>query len=130
MLDSQKYRMKHYLHFDHRIQIQHVESYITDSKRIAVHSFLPFIHYTITSEKYTGINNPELNNRPATSKERNIMYAGHLDNYIYKYYTEEILNKKYNKWCDDNGVDECSIAYRNNKHGQSNIDFAATIIND
>ena len=95
MLDSTKYRSKRYLHFDHRVKIEKVESYVTDPKRIAVHSFLPFIHYVTSFDKNIGCKNPEMNNRPIKTKNRDIMYAGHLDNYIYKYYAET-LNDNYN----------------------------------
>jgi hypothetical protein len=128
MLDSTKYRSKRYLHFDHRVKIEKVESYVTDPKRIAVHSFLPFIHYVNSFEKNIGYKNSEMNNRPIKTKNRDIMYASHLDNYIYKYYAET-LNDKYNLYTLNHEVDECSTAYRNNKKGKSNIDFAAEIIN-
>ena len=128
MLDSTKYRSKRYLHFDHRVKIEKIESYVTDPKRIAVHSFLPFIHYVTSFDKNIGCKNPEMNNRPIKTKNRDIMYAGHLDNYIYKYYAET-LNDNYNEWVLVHEVDECSTAYRNNKKGKSNIDFAAEIIN-
>lgn len=57
------------------------------------------------------------------------MYAGHWDNYIYKYYAEMLNDNYYNKYCDEIKIDECITAYRNNKPQKSNIDFAAEIIN-
>lgn len=135
MLDSNKYRTKRYLHFDHKVKIEKVESYVTNSRRIAMHSFLPFIHYVSSFNKNIGEKNPNMNNRPIKSKNRDIMYAGHLDNFIYKYYADEKLNKKYNQYISDDkcmsrNIDECVTAYRSNKRGKSNIDFAAEIIND
>ena len=56
------------------------------------------------------------------------MFAGHLDNYIYKYYADN-LNNFYNQWIGNKKMDQCSIAYRNNKEHRSNIDFAAEVIN-
>jgi hypothetical protein len=103
MLDSNKYQTKTYLHFDHRVKIENAESYVTNPKRIARHIFLPFIHYVDSFEKYTGERNIECNNRPIKEKNRKIMYAGHWDNFIYKYYADEILNPKYNKFCLDRG---------------------------
>ncbi|WP_010096048.1 RNA-directed DNA polymerase [Ornithinibacillus scapharcae] len=128
MLDSNVYKKKRYIHFDHRIDIEKVESYVTNGKKIAKHSFLPFIHYVSTFDRYIGQPNTEINGRPIKDKNRDIMYAGHLDNYIYKYYAEE-LNEKYNSFTRNNCIDDCSIAYRSNKKGKSNINFAAEVIN-
>ena len=129
MLESEKYKTKRYLHFDHRVRIENAEVYITDPKKIALHSFLPFIHYISSFDKNIGKKNPDMKNRPIKPKDRDIMYSGHLDNFIYKYYADEILNEKYNKLILDN-IDECVTAYRSNKNGKSNIDFAAEIINE
>src|SRR5699024_4408112 len=68
-----------------------------------------------------------LDNRPIVEKTRDIMYASHLDNFIYKFYSEE-LNENYNDWCIEHGIDDCSTAYRNNKKRHSNIEFSAEII--
>lgn len=129
MLDPNKYQTKKYLHFDHRVKIENAENYVTNPDRVANHSFLPFIHYVDSFEKYTGESNEERNNRPIKEKNRKIMYAGHWDNFIYKYYADELLNQKYNEFCLYNGIDDCVTAYRNNKNGKSNIDFAAEVIN-
>lgn len=56
------------------------------------------------------------------------MYASHLDNYIYKYYGLE-LNESYNNYLNNNDFDDSSVAYRTNKDGKCNIDFAAEVIN-
>lgn len=135
MCESKKYKTKKYIHFDHRINIENtrqfeeIESYVANPKDIALHSFLPFIRYTSSTNKYIGEKNPEMKNRPVKTKNRDIMYAGHLDNFIYKYYADDILNKKYNHIIS-NSIDDCVTAYRNNKNGKSNIDFAAEIINE
>lgn len=129
MLDSKKYKTKSYTHFDHRIKFERVKIYVTDSSRVAKHSFLPFIYYSSSFERHIGRANSELNYRPIDVKVRDIMYAGHLDNYIYKYYAE-MLNCKYNFYTKENNIDRCSTAYRNNKEGQSNIEFAAEVINE
>src|SRR5699024_529800 len=39
------------------------------------------------------------------------------------------LNYAYNEWARDHGIDNSSVAYRTNKKGKSNIDFAAEVIN-
>ena len=98
-------------------------------KRLRNIAFLPFIHYISSFEKNIGEKNSELDNRPIKLKDRDILYAGHLDNYIYKYYADN-LNIFYNRWTAINEIDTCSTAYRNNKKHKSNIDFAAEVINE
>lgn len=128
MFNPKKYKTKGYMHFDHRINIEKVESYVTDQDKVAKHSFLPFIFYISSFDKYIGKPNPTKNNHPIADKEREIMYAGHLDGFIYKYYAEQ-LNTRYNIITDKHKIDECSTAYRNNKKRHSNIEFAAEVIN-
>src|SRR5699024_7852923 len=105
-----------------------VEKYVLDFNNIAIHGFLPLIHYVDISEMYTGMPNPEINNRPIKEKPRDIMFAGHLDSYIYTYYSLK-LNDLYNNWTENNDIDTCSIAYRTNKKGLSSINFAAEVVN-
>ena len=50
-----------------------------------------------------------------------------MDGYIFKYYGD-LLNNKYNEICANKGIDNVSLAYRNNKEGQNNIHFAAEVI--
>ena len=129
MLNKKNYRTKTYLHFDHRVNITNAESYVTDPLKIARHSFLPLIHYVQSFEKKVDKKNIKYNNRPVKIKKRDIMYAGHWDNHIYKYYAEMLNNKFYNPFCIDENLNECITAYRNNKPNESNIEFAAEIIN-
>src|SRR5699024_1003642 len=124
-----KYKTKKYLHFDNRIGYKSVESYVTNPDKISKHSFFPLIHYTKDYETYNEDYIDERDDkRPINEKTRDIMYASHLDNFIYKHYGE-MLNRHYNKWAENHSIDECSIAYRDNKLKKSNIDFAAEVIN-
>lgn len=123
------FRKRGYLHFDKPRNFKIVQDYVENPKKISNHSFLPLIYYVDETEKYTGIPNPKYNNRPIDGKSRDIRYAGHLDNYIYKYYSL-CLNDKYNKYMANYNIDQCSTAYRTNKKGKSNIDFSAEIINE
>lgn len=135
-MDMKKYRSKGYLHFDNRIKIEHVYQKIQDQNWVAKHAFLPFIHYKIKLNKYTvmqGVTSKEMRLRKDQKfikykkpKDRMIYYASHLDSYIYKYYGER-LNEAYNIYAEKNRIDEVSIAYRNNKSGKSNIDFAKEV---
>lgn len=132
MLDKEiiekHFKLKGYLHFDRRVKFEKVESYVTNPQKIMLHSFLPFIHYIVLSEKFIRKSNIKIESFLIKEKSREIMYAGHLDGYIYKYYSM-LLNKDYNQWVKRNKVDDCSLAYRDNKPEQSNIDFAAEVIN-
>lgn len=132
MEKKEKYETKRYLHFGRRISFdRNIENYVNNPSEIKEHSFFPLIYYPHKAEKFDV--SKRLNNtgeRPIKKSKRNIMYASHLDNFIYKHYGEE-LNKCYNLWVHDNNIDHCSIAYRSkeDEEGKSNIDFAAEIIN-
>ena len=121
------YRCKGYLHIDKQVSIHKVKNYIVKPEKIAHHSFLPFLCYDKVSEKYVGYGPGSLGNRPVKQKIRTIMYAGHLDSYIYKYYSD-ILNIYYNEWITEAKLDKYSVAYRTNRKHQSNINFAAEAI--
>lgn len=121
------YRCKGYLHIDKQVSIHKVKNYIVNPEKIAHHSFLPFLCYDKVSEKYVGYGPDSLGNRPVKQKIRTIMYAGHLDSYIYKYYSN-ILNIYYNEWITEAKLDKYSVAYRTNRKHQSNINFAAEAI--
>lgn len=129
--EDEIYQKKRYIHFDHRKEYRQVKSYVSNPDKIAKHSFLPFIYFPIIFEKFSKEKNIEKNNRPVKVKKREIMYAGHLDNFIYKHYSIK-LNNKYNEWVQKQKIDECSIAYRNKGNSEenfSNITSAAEVIN-
>ena len=121
-----KYPSKRYLHLDHiRSYTKEVESYVENPKRISRHGFLPFLKFTKDYSKFLGYKEKETVLRKP--KNRSIMFASHIDSFIYSYYGN-IISKHYNAWAISHGIDECSIAYRNNKKGKSNIQFAAEVI--
>jgi len=126
-LENENYPTKRYFHFDYPINISKVKSYVQNRQAIASHSFFPLIYFKKEIEKFTSDKENYTDGRPFYIKERPIKYPGHLDGYIYKYYAEE-LNNKYNKYTISEKIDVCSIAYRNNKVGYSNINFAAEVI--
>ena len=126
--NEEKYISKRYLHFDHRIRLNHkIKDFLTNPNKIARHAFYPFIYFPIEFKKFDKqkIFSDE---HPVKRKKREIMYASHLDNFIYKYYAKK-LNDYYNVWLEENQLDECSLAYRNNKTGKSSIHFSAEVIN-
>ncbi len=126
-IDWSKYKTKHYLHFDNPLRIEHVKSKIQDPDWVASHAFLPFIHFNINFNKYVTISNdktlPISQRKQKKKKVRQIFYAAHKDQFIYKYYGD-LLNDAYNEYAKSSGIDDVAVAYRNNKSGKNNVDSA------
>lgn len=124
------YPTKRYPHFDKVIRFSDVESYVCDPRKVAQHSFFPLIHYIKVSRRYNPkyINEaePDVHRQHIKKKERDIMYAAHLDGYIYRYYADR-LNQRYDKMALAHCIDSSAIAYRDNKSGLSNIQFAREV---
>jgi len=109
-------RYRGYVHFDTRKSIDQVWNYITDPKKVKTHGFYPFIQFEIRINKYS-------KKEGKNTKKRLVSYSAHLDRYIYQYYSY-LLNLKYNKKLVESGLNNCSIAYRNNLCKKNNIHFA------
>ncbi|MER2192141.1 MAG: reverse transcriptase domain-containing protein [Solibacillus sp.] len=122
-----KYNKKKYLHFDKRMDIkndEHMQAKIQDPSWIASYAFLPSLHFVIEFKKYVTVKAPDGGKiKEKAIKEREIYYAAHKDSLIYKYYGD-LLNNAYNDYASEEGIDEIAVAYRNNKRGKNNIDFA------
>lgn len=121
-----KYPTKRYFHIDPICcYTGKVKSYVENPKNISQHGFLPFLKYTRSYTKFLGYDkNGDAKRKP---KDRPIMFASHIDSFIYSHYGT-IISEKYNEWTSLHDIDECAIAYRNNKKGKSNIQFAAEVI--
>jgi len=122
-LDSQSvppwYTRRGYLHFDVPIGCHAASKIVTSPKKVAIHSFYPFINYTVTSKK---IHKDKISGKIVESKkERPIAYSAHVDSHIYSYYSH-ILSSKYEKEIKANGLDQSVLAFRS--LGKSNINFA------
>lgn len=61
-----------------------------------------------------------------TKKKRPIFLTGHFDKYIYGYYSY-YLNRKYQEFLSDKKFNKCPIAYRDDLHGNCNIQFAKEV---
>lgn len=122
-----EYKPKQYKHIDKRISFDKVKNYVLNPLCVARHSFLPFIHYDLVTKKYSKQLKSGETRGVLKEKRRSIYYAGHLDSYIYRYYSD-MLNEKYDIWSVENNIDDMSVAYRKNKQSQSNIHFAANAI--
>ena len=107
-----------YAHFDMRLGLKETCKYISNPENIVKHNFYPFIYYEKKMYKF----NKE---KGKNEKTRPICYAAHIDRCIYQYYAY-ILNYIYNKNVCELNIDDCSIAYRDNKR-KSNIDFAKEV---
>lgn len=108
-------------HFDLKVSLTQVWEYITDPEKVATHGFYPFINYTLSMRKYDG-----KSENKTKVKDREICYSAHIDRFIYQYYGF-LLNKHYNNRAKVDGIQEASIAYRDELH-QSNIHFAERAI--
>lgn len=119
-----KYKTRKYIHFDERVKIEHLKANIQDPSWVASYAFLPSIHFELILKKYITVKKAD--NSKVKKKEkkiRGIYYAAHKDSFIYKYYGD-LLNNAYNEYASLTGIDAIAVAYRNNKQGKNNIDFA------
>lgn len=133
------YRIKGYPHIGlplKQIDRIRVANYVSNSDKIAIHAFLPFIHKTIKTRKFRKsydedgkVENDGL--RVSDSKTRDIYYANHFDSNIFSYYSS-ILNKKYEQKLKELDLTRVITAYRRiplqpdiaKSRNMNNIDFA------
>jgi len=131
-------KLKRYPHIGfplERSDIPKLENYITDKKRIAKHSFLPFLHRSIFQRKFRanqlGQKNKSKKRTRITAKPkvREIFFASHFDAQIYSYYSY-LLSEKYNTLLESKNFNNSVVAYRKiaiegkkDKH-KCNVDFA------
>ncbi len=120
-----------------------IESYAKSSSLIAKHSFLPLISKQLIQRRFKRKDGFESSKRShkiikegitkSTKKIRTIMYACHQDAHIYAYYTQKILEPKYEALLRNNKAIGSSVtAYRripteNQKGNKNNIHFAKDV---
>lgn len=119
-----------YAHFDSPVSVYRCFKYISNPDKIAKHSFYPFIYceyklLKFSQKKYNEDKDTENHKKGVKEKIRPICYSSHIDKYIYKYYGT-LLNAYYNYYTKNNNIDDCVLAYRNNKakNYNNNIYFA------
>ena len=105
---------RQYAHFDLKVSLKNVWSYISNPNNVVKHGFYPFIQYERKYIKYSKKGKKE--------KTRKLCYSAHIDRYIYSYYGY-LLNQKYNKYMAKRNIDMVSVAYRDNLR-KNNIHFA------
>lgn len=145
------FKVKGYLHLDKKLSRERrnkIEKYISNSKNIASHAFLPLIYKTVSQRRYKVVDytsdgkairrhkTKKGTQTKSTKKERPIHFASHIDAQIYSYYANEILLPAFEqKILNEPGLSDCISAYRkvpkeNNKGNKCNIDFAADAFNE
>lgn len=110
-------REKRYVHFDEKcisLNQNSVKKYVENKNKIAKHGFYPFIHFTKNLTSFS--------QKKKKKKIREIFYCAHLDRCVYQRYSF-LINQRYNQKLLLNGIDNVSIAYRDNK-SKNNINFA------
>ena len=113
-------KYKNYAHFDKKMSVRKAKKMLQSKKSISEHGFFPFLHYTIKSKKLEYVGDKIYAKKEP--KKREIYYCAHFDRYIYQHYAY-MLNKKYNDFVVENGIDSCVGAYRIDR-GKCNINFA------
>lgn len=128
MMEDKDYPTKKYPHFDKKISYKKVKNYVANPDKVGHHSFLPFIRFDKNFDKYASVKNANTKVKTVKChpKIRPIMYAAHVDGYIYKYYSKKI-SVLYDQYVCDHNFDQCVTAYRDNKPGKSNIHFAQEV---
>ena len=115
------YKYKGYAHFDRKLAMVEGSVRAQNPDYVVKHGFYPFLHFTKKTNRYF----PKKDNaaEKREPKKREIFYAAHIDRYIYQYYAH-LLNNAYNSYVELNNLDDFAVAYRTNKEGKCNIDFA------
>lgn len=123
-MEIEEWKAKHkskrnYAHFDKRVSLLDLWSYINNPKNIQTHSFYPFIRYVKTFNKYDKIEG-------MIPKKRELCYSAHIDRCIFQLYSYK-LNQIYNMRVENDGIGNSAIAYRDNLR-KNNIHFAKQAI--
>lgn len=113
------YRSRGYLHFDRPISFENAKKIVTSPKKVAAHSFYPFINYSVDSKK---IKQDKITGKIETKfKKRPVAYSSHVDSHIYSYYAK-LLTKLYEEELVSRKISDSVLAFR--ALGKNNIDFA------
>jgi len=114
------FKSRGYIHFDPQVSKVTASSVVTEPRKVATHSFYPFIRYAVNSQKVF-FNEAHKKVQAKDPKIRPISYAAHMDSHIYSYYCQ-ILECVYEKELASTLWGKSVLAFRS--LGKSNIDFA------
>lgn len=103
------YTPRTYLHLDYPIGATHAEQLATTPAAVARHAFLPFIRYTVWSQKIRKNKGGGVKTLPP--KPRPIEYAAHHDAQILAYYSA-ILTEQYESALASRGLRRAVTAFR------------------
>lgn len=142
-------RPRGYIHFSPKFDSKnhsernHLYNYVTTKSSVGKHSFYPLIHREIVTRRYkkSYLSDGTYLGRKHTyfdggikvsnAKPRQIFYCNHKDACIYSYYTECILEPKYEEYLrSKNGLFDCISSYRkipiepSSDRNKCNIHFA------
>jgi hypothetical protein len=114
--------LKKYPHFDPVVSVADAQALATDPKRVAEHTFYPFMRYLQRWNRFAK------KGEQGKPKERPIRYAARRDAYIYSYYRHQ-LAERYEPELKRLGLDDSVLAYRRisvpgRTGGKCNIHFA------
>lgn len=137
-----------YLHLTNRINLRDkkkVFQYVSNPIKVKKHRFSPFILRQTNTRRFKFSNDlrkrshkavDDKGNITANAKMRPIMYSTHIDSHIYSYYSQKILQLKYEDYLkSDIQLDKSITAYRQieNVDGlryKYNVDFAKEVFDE
>lgn len=129
-----KERQKFYLHFDYPRSSEQIFIYVTNPQNIEKHSFYPFIHFELKSQKVKKIYKLVGGKKKAVVKKlepkiRPIKYSAHIDGHIYAYYAY-LLSDNYEKLLYEKKINNSVLAFRQFPDSPSNIHFAKNVFDE
>ena len=142
------FRDRGYLHITNRTterNRKYLERYIKNPVAIASHRFSPLIlkqtntrryKYSLALNKRSHKSLDDKGSLTSNAKVRPIMYATHIDSNIYSYYSQRIIQPKYEDYLKENSkLNDCVTAYRQIKSDDKvrfkyNVDFAKEVFEE
>ena len=141
-----------YLHLTNQINpndFSNILRLVKNSEEIARHSFFPLLHKKIPQRRFKIIDydknyvpirkhkkyDKKSGSVKSTKKMRPIHYATHIDSLIYAYYSNEVIQEKYESILEEDlAFSKCISAYRripteDGLRNKNNIDFASDVFN-
>jgi hypothetical protein len=119
------FKSRGYIHLTNRINPKddraEIFELVKNPKRVAKHAFFPLFHKKIPQRRYKQIGfhtngkpkRGHSKNGESTKKLRPLHYSTHIDTQIYAYYSNEIIQKKYENLLKQNPeLSKCITAYR------------------
>lgn len=147
-LNKDWFKDRGYLHLTNRINKSDkhkVYSYVSSADKVKKHKFSPFILRQTNTRRYKFSDDLKRRSHKAVddrgqvvtnAKMRPIMYATHIDSNIYSYYSQKIIQPKYENYLKaDKELDKSITAYRQIESEDGvrfkyNVDFAKEVFKE